>query len=298
MSIRIEPGILTVPFEVLEGFPKEGYSPKFNATVELKCAWADRAQLAREFQGSIVNDQNNQIRLMPHQYPDNPQAFVDDVKIDPYGGSTKDSTEGGFGIVYKDAKLTVTYSIPPQNFLGDQDGSQILTEERFETSSELISVAVEGLRFQNGTPLAENSKFGFPIIKGLWVYERKEIAALPFGSMDQYVGKVNSKELKSKRISQFTEIDGNKTEQQKFPAGTLLYLTPVTNTTVTNEGEQALNATWQFAYKPDGWNTFYPPVESLPVVDNMVKLAPEKILNSDSKEVQFYQTADWSHIIV
>lgn len=210
------------------GSIRENYTEDggFNASVTLRCAWADRHALIADFYtnmpvwpyGSII-------------------AYPISASVVP-ASSTWFESSGQIITNYGDSSALVTV-----NF--SSAAEQTLISESFEPSVEAQILNHHLFMWSSdGGPLLEEEA---PIrqVRGLTLVRTlHKIASIPVAVATE-VGKCNSAQY----VSALLGIT--------FPAETLLFQPKGANRTITTSGSQGWDLQMAFIYKPEGWNYFW-----------------------------------------
>jgi hypothetical protein len=197
---------------------------KWDATVTLRCDYADRYNLVAD----IIGNQ----RAYPY-VTNGPRAAT--ASIVPFPSAPL--AEVGQGMLYKDALVTIGYSMESKN----------LVSESLEPSTEFLKLDHKGFRWgaADGEPLLEAEAPG-KLVRGLNLVRTLYFvpAPLPIALLTS-VGHTNETAYTSALLG------------LTFEPETLLYGSPVVARTITTANVEASTITLKFMFKPDGWNKFW-----------------------------------------
>lgn len=199
-----------------EGYDIEG---GFSASVDLRCAFTDRAALVEEIIGTL--------------YPYGSAAMASNCAIKPVPSNY---TADGQACAYEEAIVTVNYSSRIQD----------LISESFEPTAEFSVLDYKRFRWgaANGDLLQEGEAPGL-LFKSLNL--TRTMYRQPFVPTEctTMIGRVNHADYTSALLG------------LTFPVGTLLFQPPSTSRTLKTDGDASWTITCKFAFKPQGWNTYY-----------------------------------------
>ena len=276
---------ITIGFDELDGSPDERFTKNgFEVTSRLRCAWADRLTLAKQLRGNVQQSQNLVVRFIGRRWPDFPAAIVEDVSIKPFEGLSPLSPVGN-KTEYQFAELTVNYRVPDgeESPSPDETVADTLVTENLRASAEFITIPKLDLFFDD-TATKELEIDGAKIIVTLdWVYKLHQLPEIPEGTFE-LIGSVNKNTMHSNKFN------------RNFEPETLLFNPPETDPVVTTNGDKAWNITYNFTYKPFGWNKKVKPGE-------FVEVAGEKqpkfvdIFTKDGVIYKFYEPKKFEKII-
>jgi len=288
MSYLVQENEITVNYAEIEGWPKENcrWNGK-EATRLLKCAWADRIQLARELVGYGQLSGFDIIYHRAHRYAPfkeiGDDAIALDVAIAPFAGSVPDPTSVK-DAEYRYAYLTVKYGIPDYDL--PTEGQTYVTES-LEPASEFLTLPHEKLFWQiNPTKVPlESTEAPAKIIRMLaWVYTLNDLSSLPNEVYD-LPGCVNKNDVYSWSLKRW------------FAWETLLCSDP----SLRREGTSKWSATFRFLYRnagtfanPLGWNVFPRPSEA----NDQGQIAYSPVKTEDGDDVLIYTPTNFEGLII
>lgn len=238
---------MPIAFEEMESSPVERLlTSGFEATRRLKCAWADRLDLARELSGSAEWVEDELVVTPAATYPNFSAASVRSVQIAPFGVISADTVDASQA-AYPCAILTVHYATPSSDSSGSSSASpDTLVAESLEPTTEFLTISADGLRWgsTSGTALLPDESPGQQM-RGLnWVYTRFRMPVVVPATFS-LVGKVNASSITSTTLG------------VSFAAETLLYNPPLLKRTTSLAGVSDWQVTYRFSYRPTGWNRFW-----------------------------------------
>lgn len=236
---------MSIAFEEMESSPVERLLPSgFQATRRLKCAWADRLDLARELSGSAEWVEDALVVTPAATYPTFSAAAVRSVEISPFGSVSADAEDSSLA-AYPAAILTVRYATPSADSSSSASPTTLVAES-LEPTVEFLTLSADGLRWTSttGTALLPDEAPS-RLIRGLnWVYTRYRMPVVVPATFS-LVGKVNSASITSTTLG------------VSFAAETLLYNPPTLRRTTSLAGVSDWQVTYRFSYRPTGWNRFW-----------------------------------------
>lgn len=195
------------------------------ASVQLRCAWADRHNLIADLLGNS--------RDWPHgPYTNPPQAQR--ASISPFA-TTQASV--GQSITYDDALVSVEYGFD----------SRDLVSESLEPTAEFITLDHRRFRWgaADGPPLKQAEAPG-KLRRGLTLQRTLYRQAPPLSTqLLTSVGGINDTAYVSSLLG------------LSFPQGTLLFTPPNLSISVQADGTDGYTIAMKFMYKPEGWNSFW-----------------------------------------
>jgi hypothetical protein len=198
---------------------------RWDASVVLRCAWANRYLL--------VNDILGNQRQWPYSgYGAVPRAASASVVPDE-----TQYVQDGQGMQYIDALVTVGYS---------SDVEEDLVAETIEPNAEFVTLDHKKFRWgaANGDPLLAAEAPG-KLTRSLSITRQLfKLTSIPTTVLSS-VGGVNNAVYNSALLG------------LSFPTETLLYTPPNMGRTITTAGSKGWNLTMKFMYKPDTWNKFW-----------------------------------------
>lgn len=181
------------------------------ATVQFKCAYADRWTVIKGLMGSVTSVGGTIIRTPPIPYPPLPTLFV--TSIGTMKG-LRPIVDGTGWLAYDEVIIPANFTLPQWNFEGPQDGRQDpsglpYTTTRFRTSSEIFSPPGGSYFFPDGKPITD-SGVGFVRSRVEITMTRHMMPYPPLNASLFLQGTINDAPI--------TLAD------YEFPIGTLLYL--------------------------------------------------------------------------
>jgi hypothetical protein len=196
---------------------------RWDATVQLRCTWANRHALVADLLG-------NQ-RPWPHSgFATTPLAATASIEPVPTQYVTV-----GQSCTYIEAIVTVGYS---------SDEEEDLLAESLEPTAEFMTLDHKLFKWDNGDPLVEGEAPG-KVTRSLSIVRQMfKLASIP-SEVRTCIGKSNDVEYVSALLG------------MTFPAETLVYEPSPMNRTITTAGDKGWNVALKFNYKPEGWNKFW-----------------------------------------
>jgi hypothetical protein len=177
--------------------------------------------------------------------------------------ATNEPGADGF-VMYNKCDLTVRWATsfvePYTPGAGSQENPGIRVIERHEPTAEFITIDPtpydddplgKYLGWDNGdnpttfTPLSDEEAPGKRVLDMSYVITRVNVPSEPPTEMYDYVGLINS-----------TSVSEIKTSKV-YPAGTLLYNGSTDETVDGADGQLSWTITYNFTYRPNGWNKFW-----------------------------------------
>lgn len=214
-----------------QGSPQESWGAKgLNATVTLRCLWADRYTVMAD-----IVDNNRQYPLSSTV-----KSFAMSGSIQGDGQSDL-ATTGQHSIEYQHAILTINYK--PIDYYDPGSGGDLqLFSEALEGSGEFLTLDNTGMTWDAAALLPlDNQNFGKLMLSFDYVQVQYGLASIHADHMTR-VQKVNSVAVTTKLLGYI------------FPIETLLYHGPSMSRQITTGGTGAWTLTARFSFRPDGWN--------------------------------------------
>ena len=223
----------------MNGSPVENWSDEagLDATVTLKCLWADRY--------TLVNDLLSNTKVYPHEPSSLARAMS--AGITPFSAKVMSD---GQGTTYELAVVTVNYrnvvydGTDPENIqifadsLEPNAEFQTLDHTLFEWSPETGPPAVAA------RDLKEKEAPGRLLISFDYVQTQYRVPGIPSAYMN-LVGHVNDANVASSVLG------------LTFPTETLLWQPPKPQRSVNTVGDPWWTVTKRMSFKPEGWNKFW-----------------------------------------
>lgn len=286
MQQILEPNVITVGYEELDGPTGTINQYGLSAIRKYKCAWNQWGLLAQQLLGWCEIRGVFLIIHLPHPDPHLPYCFAKDIKFAGFG-SLVESPQSIKIAEYNYAVLTVEYGTPEYD---EQpiDPSNPLITETWEGATEFITHNYDNLYWDSGA--AELIKAGdapAQIIKMTeWSYTIHRLIYMPTGFYD-IVGKINNTSVTTLR------------DKITFPAGTLLCGDPSLRRETTVGGVITESVTFRFMYRnngtfasPMGWNWFPKPSAA------GTSMSFSRIYDAGGNPKDFYKPADFSGLIL
>jgi len=263
MTISLVEATFTIDFEEMDGSPVETLSRDFNkvaSTRVIRCPWADRMQMAKEFIGWMELMGGTSIQHLPHRYESiNGEVMAKDVKMKPASRIQADEDDNMVA-AYKTAELTIDYVVTQTqgaitwNQAGlDIYGAAVLISETITVATEFLTLPHKGLYFGTGETKVKLDTLSAPakvctVLE--WHYNVSGAILVPIGSI--FPGRINSDEVVSTSLG------------YTFPAETLLCGAPVIRRETSFDTVE-FNISLRYFYKNNGidangaacgWNHF------------------------------------------
>lgn len=207
----------------------------FSAGVTLRCAWADRFNVAAAALGSA----DPQLGLL--------DVVCLDADITPV---PSEGTADGQGIVYEQALVRLKYGMLPggasETKTDPVSGEDVIVTESLEPTIEYIKLDPRGFRWTDnaGRPVKENEA---PSREARGMNIVRAVQNLPsvHSSILTLAGKTNQAEY----VSTILGIT--------FPVETLLFIPPSVRRVMKSDGTNVMSIVIKFGYKEKGWNKFW-----------------------------------------
>lgn len=204
------------------------------ASVTLRCAWADRYTLA--------------VDLINRLYPGGGGRLGASVSIAPVANGAYTVTNGE--MIYEQADVTVSYDVADAGSLEEGThpgtGGTVLYRESLEWTLEFTKLDHNDFTWTdaNGRVLTAAEA---PYRSDMGLALKRTVYGLAALSADLLTipGKVNNAAYASVSLG------------LTFPTGTLLFGKPVAERTVNTNGDKRWNLTTSMAYKEKTWNKFW-----------------------------------------
>jgi len=147
--MAIEP-VITVPYEEMDGSPKESSSNDsgLSATRVLRCAWDDRLTLVEQLMGGVVIIDGVRTWTLPAKYPYDPNGIarvVNTPQIMPEGKPVGNAVGVEQFMSYKYAIITVQYGTNQQSYTSPED--EYLISNDLAGSIQVLTVPGRGKYF-------------------------------------------------------------------------------------------------------------------------------------------------------
>jgi hypothetical protein len=200
------------------------------ASVDLRCAWADRHLLK--------NDLVGRLRVWPY----GAGMYCTNAQIRPEAGQY---TQDGQGMAYQFAIVTATYGMPTTSGGQTPDPSDpySLWSEDISSAASFLTLDHKRFLWSNSDSVAQDEAPGW--IKRTTTYHRTYygLLYLPNNPLS-YVGSVNQHTVRTRN---FGDLD----------PGTLLFETPKISRKVNTEGTSGWDVDLTWLHNKDGWNKYW-----------------------------------------
>ena len=228
ISVSYEEKVGSSSFQIAEG----GASGTRIFTV----AWGDAVTFAQELYGRYQAWPSGAY-VPPNQFPYLPYLYCSDVQVEGFGIQSESSNAEGLYIVYEWAKVTARYT----PMIGvDPEDPEVVEEENISVSGELETLPAEQYEWTAGSipvkadilPVKVETTSSFSVT-------RLHVSSLPNNVISLVVGKINQNAWRS------------------YSAGYALFIGADANRSITTDGAEDWEVTYNFLIKSHSWNHAY-----------------------------------------
>jgi hypothetical protein len=208
----------------------EDFRGILSASVQLRCAWADRHSLATDVVGGRREWPKGSAGAVPKAY----SAAIEPVT------SPGSPAASGQEIGYAEALVTIRYS----TIVTD------LVTESIEPFAEFITLDHRFFRWGAGDgPWLREEEAPGRLVRGInYVRNELELMSTPADNVYDLIGYVNNAPLAAPILG------------RTFATETLLYAPPIVNAKKDSTGAYRFDITKKFTWQPQGWNKYFRPL--------------------------------------
>ncbi len=207
-----------------------------SATRVFKVAWGDAFDFANELYGRYQTWPGGEYHA-PKRFPYRNYLYCNDVAIEGLGKQSELSNADGTYISYVWAKITAQYA--PMTDV-DPENPEVVEEESMAVSAEMLTLPEGSYEFTADSAVVPDSAMPGRIeTTTSFSVTRFHISALPDATVSGMVGKVNNAGWRG------------------YTAGHVLFAGADARRSITTDGAQDWQLTYNFLIKDHSWNNIY-----------------------------------------